>query len=137
MCFLSRAAPHVPALHLTFETLGPALSTPPTHRPAAGSEVRKNEGSFYRERKGYHLPFFMDDQGFAAVRVNETNAVIDVYTSNRFTPMYTEVLEARDLGAAAAAGAKGAGARAGAGAAPRLGHGRRRALARRPLRAAG
>ncbi|KAI8464666.1 MAG: Metallo-dependent phosphatase-like protein [Monoraphidium minutum] len=103
-----------------------------------GSEVRKNEGAFYRGRPGYALPFFMDDQGFAAVRLNDTHAVIDMYASNRLGPMHTEVLAARPPPAAAGvrAAAPAAAAAAPAAAAPaevvpvpaapaHFGHGRR------------
>ena len=69
-----------------------------------GSDVRSGEQAYYKPRQGYALPLFMDDQGFVAVRVNRTHAVIDVYTSNRLLPAAT-----RTLAAPSAAAARGSG----------------------------
>jgi hypothetical protein len=84
--------------------------------------VRGGEGAFVRERRGWGLPLFMDDQGFVAVRVNASHAVMDVYASNKALPVATEVL------AAGGGGSGGIGA-AGAAGGGFFGHGLRRRLA--------
>jgi len=72
--------------------------------------VRSGEQAFYREKAGYHVPFFMDDQGFAAVRVNATTVVIDIYTSNRLQPQATQVLKVRSPAESPAGGVGARGA---------------------------
>lgn len=71
--------------------------------------MRTGEMSFYKAKPGYAVPFFSDDQGFAAVRVNRTHAVVDVYVSNHLVAAATRVLAAADRPAPGSSGRVGSG----------------------------